>query len=89
MLSAPITASCGGGTFSNSPQTEEAHGVGEAGINELARVINQVWSMDFMHVQLSNGRSFRLFNVIGDFIPEALGIDVDFSLPLDCVVRRL
>jgi putative transposase len=26
--------------------------------------INQVWSMDFMHDQLSDGRSFRLFNVL-------------------------
>jgi putative transposase len=29
--------------------------------------INQVWSMDFMHDQLENGRSFRLFNVIDDW----------------------
>ncbi len=28
--------------------------------------INQVWSMDFMHDQLINGRNFRLFNVIDD-----------------------
>jgi putative transposase len=26
--------------------------------------INQVWSMDFMHDQLGDGRNFRLFNVI-------------------------
>jgi hypothetical protein len=25
--------------------------------------INQVWSMDFMHDQLANSRTFRLFNV--------------------------
>ena len=43
--------------------------------------INQVWSMDFMHDQLSDGRCIRLFNVIDDFNREALGIDVDFSLP--------
>jgi len=29
--------------------------------------INQSWSMDFMHDQLSDGRSIRLFNVIDDF----------------------
>jgi len=28
---------------------------------------NQVWSVDFMHDRLSDGRSFRLFNVLDDF----------------------
>lgn len=51
--------------------------------------LNQVWSMDFMHDQLSNGRSIRLFNVIDDFNREALGIDVDFSLPSERVIRSL
>ena len=51
--------------------------------------INQVWSMDFMHDQLSDGRCIWLFNVIDDFNREALGIDVDFSLPSERVVRSL
>ena len=51
--------------------------------------LNQVWSMDFMHDQLRNGRSIRLFNVIDDFNREALGIDVDFSLPSEWVIRSL
>ena len=51
--------------------------------------INQVWSMDFMHDQLSNGRCIRLFNVIDDFNREAWGIDVDFSLPSERVIRSL
>jgi len=29
--------------------------------------INQVWSMDFMHDQIEDGRTFKLFNVIDDF----------------------
>ena len=51
--------------------------------------INQVWSMDFMHDQLQDGRSIRLFNVIDDFNREALGIEADFSLPAERVVRSL
>lgn len=51
--------------------------------------INQVWSMDFMHDQLSDGRSFRLFNVLDDFNREGLGIEVDLSLPAARVIRTL
>ena len=51
--------------------------------------INEVWSMDFMHDQLSDGRSIRLFNVIDDFNREGLCIDVDFSLPSERVIRSL
>ena len=51
--------------------------------------INQCWSMDFMHDQLSDGRSYRLFNVIDDFNREALTIDIDLSLPAERVVRAL
>lgn len=51
--------------------------------------INQCWSMDFMHDQLADGRSFRLFNVLDDFNREGLAIEVDFSLPAERVVRAL
>lgn len=51
--------------------------------------VNQVWSMDFMHDQLSDGRSFRLFNVLDDFNREGLGIEVDLSLPAARVIRAL
>ena len=50
---------------------------------------NDVWSMDFMHDQLTDGRSVRLFNVIDNFNREGLGIEVDFSLPAARVVRVL
>ncbi len=51
--------------------------------------INQVWSMDFMHDQLEDGRTFRLFKVIDDFKREAIGMEVDFSLPSERVIREL
>lgn len=52
-------------------------------------VMNQVWSMDFMHDQLQNGRCIRLLNVIDDFNREGLGIEIDFSLPAERVERAL
>ena len=55
----------------------------------VPEAINQIWSMDFMHDQLQDGRSFRLFNVIDDFNREALSIEVDFSLPSERVIRAL
>ncbi len=55
----------------------------------VPEAINQSWSMDFMHDQLSDGRSYRLFNVIDDFNREALAIDIDLSLPAERVVRSL
>ena len=50
---------------------------------------NLVWSMDFMADQLADGRSFRLLNVLDDFNREGLGIEVDFSLPTERVIRSL
>ena len=45
--------------------------------------------MDFMHDQLRDGRSVRLFNVLDDFNREGLTIEVDLSLPAARVVRAL
>ena len=42
-----------------------------------------------MHDQLSDGRRYRLFNVIDDFNREGLAIEVDFSLPAIRVKRAL
>ncbi len=50
---------------------------------------NQVWSMDFMHDQLSDGRAFRVLNVIDDYNRKALGMEIDFSLPSERVIRAL
>ena len=59
--------------------------------DELAvpRQMNEVWSMDFMHDRLADGRSFRTFNVIDDYNREGLGIEVDLSLPALRVIRTL
>jgi putative transposase len=41
---------------------------------------NQVWSIEFMSDNLSNGRANQTFNVLDDFNREGLGIGVDFTL---------
>ena len=43
----------------------------------------------FMHDQLADGRSYRMFNVIDDYNREGLGIEVDLSLPSSRVARAL
>ncbi len=55
----------------------------------VPETINDSWSMDFMHDQLSDGRSYRLLNVIDDFNREGLSIEVDLSLPAERVIRTL
>ena len=56
---------------------------------EEPKQINRVWSIDFMHDALSNGRAFRTFNVLDDYNREGLGIAVDFSLPSLRIIREL
>jgi putative transposase len=51
--------------------------------------INECWSMDFMHDCLSDGRHYRLLNIIDDFNREGLGIEIDLSLPSERVIRAL
>lgn len=45
--------------------------------------------MDFMADRLDDGRQFRLLNVLDDFNREGPGIEIDFSLPAERVVRAL
>ena len=42
-----------------------------------------------MHDQLQDGRCIRLLNVLDDFTREGLGIEIDFSLPSERVIRAL
>ena len=39
--------------------------------------------------RLGDGRAFRLLNVLDDFNREGLGIEIDFSLPAERVIRSL
>jgi putative transposase len=50
---------------------------------------DQVYSIDFMHDSLWDGRSYRLLNVIDDYNREVLAIEVDTSLPALRVIRVL
>jgi len=50
---------------------------------------NQVWSIDFMSDSLTDGRRFRLLNILDDYNRESLAIEVDTSLPSLRVIRVL
>ena len=50
---------------------------------------NAVWSIDFMHDQLADGRKYRSLNVLDDFNRQLLGVEIDFSLPSARVIRAL
>lgn len=50
---------------------------------------NQCWSLDFTSDNLTGGRKFRTLNVVDDYNREALGIEVDYSLPAQRVIRLL
>ena len=56
---------------------------------QVPEKVNDVWSMDFMSDQLSDGRKMRTLNVLDDFNREGLGIEIDISLPSTRVVRAL
>lgn len=54
-----------------------------------ATACNQCWSLDFTSDSLIDGRKFRTLNVLDDYNREALGIEVDYSLPAQRVIRLL
>lgn len=56
---------------------------------EVPTAVNQRWSMDFVSDQLSNGRRFRVLNVIDDFSKEVVGQLVSVSITGFQVARFL
>lgn len=54
-----------------------------------ATACNNCWSLDFTSDSLTDGRKFRTLNVLDDYNREALGIEVDYSLPAQRVTRLL
>jgi putative transposase len=58
-------------------------------IRTPARHRNDVWSMDFVHDQLADGRKFRTLTVIDVSTRECLEIEVGQSLKAEDVVRVL
>jgi putative transposase len=65
----------------------------KAAVNREARYraqrLNDAWSLDFVHDQLSNGQSFRALTVIDIYRREALAIEVGPRLRGEQVVAVL
>lgn len=51
--------------------------------------INEIWSMDFMHDVLYNGRKIKVLNVVEEFNRQALTMEVDTSICSSRVVEIL
>jgi putative transposase len=56
---------------------------------QLAKAINEVWSMDFVSDSLSNGRRLKYLTVADDFSHECVDITVDFGISGEYVTRLL
>ena len=56
---------------------------------QLARSVNEVWSMDFVSDSLSGGRRLKYLTVADDFSHESVEIAVDFGMSAQYVTRVL
>jgi len=55
---------------------------------EVMPMVNNTWSMDFVHDTLySNNKRFRTLNILDEGVREVLAIEIDSSLPAARVVR--
>ena len=52
-------------------------------------VLNQSWSIDFMHDALTCGRHFRTLNAEDDFNREALAFEIGLNIPAQRIVQVL
>ena len=50
---------------------------------------NQVWSLDFVHDQLSGGQKFRILTVVDVYSREGLATEIDYRLRAENVVEVL
>jgi len=50
---------------------------------------NERWSIDFMNDSTSEGRRFRILNIVDDFTRECVGVEVGSSITGERVVRKL
>ena len=56
---------------------------------QLARNVNEVWSMDFVSDSLANGRRIKFLTVADDFSHECVDITVDWGISGQYVTRLL
>lgn len=58
-------------------------------VMEVPSGVNERWSMDFVSDQLTNGRRFRILNIVDDYSRECVGQLIDVSISGERVARYL
>jgi putative transposase len=58
-------------------------------LSRVAQTPDHIWSMDFVHDAISDGRALRCLTIIDEMSKEAIGIEVDTSLNAQRVIRTL
>jgi putative transposase len=53
------------------------------------KTVNRIWSMDFVHDELVNGRKIRALTIVDNFSRESVSIEVGFGLRAGDVIRVL
>jgi putative transposase len=71
------------------PRNKRRRALGERVEAAAPTQANQLWTMDFTHDNLADGRAFRTLNIMDAWSREALALEADTSLPGKRVVRVL